>query len=211
MADKPLILYQSVMPEDYSQILALLTGPFTDQEPLNQSVLKEGKCTRQRSNQAKEHHSKVALTSGYSVTAKLDGQVVGAMVSALTSKEKYETPSEAYIPEIGQLLSHLYKQRCENFPFREFVLVRLCVVHPKYQKMGIGKRMLEWTIQMAKANGVPGIVAETSGIYSQRSFSKFGFRTISEILYHQYKDEKGNLVFPDTGEHTSIQLMYLEL
>ena len=43
MADKPLILYQSVMPEDYSQILALLTGPFTDQEPLNQSGITTSK------------------------------------------------------------------------------------------------------------------------------------------------------------------------
>ena len=37
MGDKPLVLYQAVMPEDYQEILALLTGPFTNQEPLNQS------------------------------------------------------------------------------------------------------------------------------------------------------------------------------
>ena len=202
---------QATVPKDYPEILFLLTGPFTDQEPLNKSLLDQGKCTRERSDQAKVYHATSAISSEYSVTAKHDGKTVGVTISTLITKEKYETPSSSYIPEIAALLSHLYNHRFENLAFDEFVLIHICIVHPSFQRCGLGQRMLEWTIEKAKIIGVPGLLAEATGIYSQRNFAKNGFKCIGEVAYHDYKDEKGNLVFPELEPHKSIQLMVMNV
>ena len=209
--EKPVISYQLVTPEDRAEILNLLVGPFTDEEPLSQSLLRNGLCKREKLDLAKEQRVKDALHSQYGVTAKHKGHIIGSVLSELGTIKKYEAFSSPSFHPIGALIAYLYNQRFEEILFTQFVHLQLCVVHPKFQKLGIAQSMLEWTIEKARKNGVAGVVADATGVFSQNLFTKNGFRCISEVFYDEYKNSNGELVFPPKEPHNSIKLMIKEI
>ena len=69
--------------------------------------------------------------------------------------------------------------------------------------------MLDWTIEKAKVNRVGGLVADATSAYSQNPFERIDFKCISEVIYNEYKNDKGRVIFPSKEPHKSVRLMVL--
>ncbi|XP_065202189.1 uncharacterized protein LOC135832699 [Planococcus citri] len=81
----------------------------------------------------------------------------------------------------------------------------LCV-KPNYWGMNIGYNIVLCLEKIAKAYDLRGCMTMYTSIYSQAIVTKAGFKVYNEIFYDDYKDEKGNAMFPNV--HTkSIKLM----
>ena len=46
-----------------------------------------------------------------------------------------------------------------------------------------------------------------SGVFSRDANIKAGFSVIDEFHYADYKDDQGNVIFPNTGVHKCISMM----
>ena len=95
--------------------------------------------------------------------------------------------------------------------FSSILLLKFSAVANNYQNRGITGKMADWVIAKAKEDGIPAILSESTGLYSQAALVRRGFECISEIKYSEYKDENGELVFKHTAPHISIKMLLLVL
>lgn len=79
-------------------------------------------------------------------------------------------------------------------------------VKPDYRGMDIGYNILFSLENLARAYGVTGCMNMYSRIQSQVLAERVGFKVYNEVFYQDYKDEKGDPMFPI--KHTkSFKLM----
>ncbi|XP_065202212.1 uncharacterized protein LOC135832707 isoform X2 [Planococcus citri] len=71
----------------------------------------------------------------------------------------------------------------------------LCV-RPDYWGMNIGYNIVLCLEKVAKAYDLKGFMALYTSIHSQAIAANAGFKVYNEIFYDDYKDEKGNAMFP---------------
>ncbi|XP_065202217.1 uncharacterized protein LOC135832709 isoform X2 [Planococcus citri] len=81
----------------------------------------------------------------------------------------------------------------------------LCV-KPNYWGMNIGYNIVLCLEKIAKAYDLRGFMTLYTSIHSQAIASKAGFKVYNEMFFDDYKDKKGNAMFPNV--HTkSFKLM----
>ena len=61
----------------------------------------------------------------------------------------------------------------------------------------------------ARGQQFDAVVVESTHLHSQKLFAKQGMKCISEVIFEEFKDENGELVFKHTYPHRSIQLLML--
>ena len=77
--------------------------------------------------------------------------------------------------------------------------------------MKLGKVLMLQSMELAKEKGCEGYFAGLSSIYSQRLYKDLGFSWMKELVYADFRDEEGNLILEDTGEHKSAITAYRSL
>ena len=106
----------------------------------------------------------------------------------------------------------LNQKKTQSFDkFSSFLLLKFSAVAKEYRNRGITGKMADWVIAKAKEDGIPAILSESTGLYSQAALVRRGFECISEIKYSEYKDENGELVFKHTAPHISTKMLLLVL
>lgn len=81
----------------------------------------------------------------------------------------------------------------------------LCV-KPEYRGLNIGFNILLSLEKIAKAFGIAGSMQMFTRIQSQILAERVGFTLYKEIVYNDYKDENGEVIFPVEG-NKSVKMM----
>jgi len=79
-----------------------------------------------------------------------------------------------------------------------------------YREKGVGKQLLDLSLEQARARGYRRAVVEASGLISQHILRKAGFINRVEIPYATFEYE-GKRPFENTGDHPSMILMDRDL
>ena len=77
--------------------------------------------------------------------------------------------------------------------------------------MKLGKVLMLLSMELAKVKECKGYFSGLSSIYSQRLYKDLGFSWMKELVYADFRDEEGNLILEDTGEHKSAITAYRSL
>lgn len=71
-------------------------------------------------------------------------------------------------------------------------------VMPEFRGSEIGYNILACISRMAAAFRIPGAMIMSSKIETRILAHKLGFQTFKEIVYDDYRDDDGNVIFPVT-------------
>lgn len=102
-------------------------------------------------------------------------------------------------------MSKIYKDiRINTDPFEKLSLDAYIhdwglVVKPEFRGMDIGYNILLSLEKLAKAFDIKGSMIMFTRIHSQVLAQRAGFKLYNEIVYSEYKDEQGQVVFPVEG------------
>lgn len=93
---------------------------------------------------------------------------------------------------------------------RESLHVFIIGVSRLYRGKGVGEKLLDLSLQHARAKGYRRAVVEATGLISQHIMRKAGFTDRVEIPYATF-EYKGKRPFENTGDHPGIILMDKDL
>ena len=91
------------------------------------------------------------------------------------------------------------------------VHVEFLIVADGFQGKGIAGNLVREGMRRARESEAEAMITETTGYFSARAFEKQGFKCVSEIMYNDYVDEKGEKILQNMAPHKSIKLMLLYL
>lgn len=74
----------------------------------------------------------------------------------------------------------------------------LCVA-PEYRRLGIALNILNTLTKIGRAYDLKGTMILFTKNESQKLAEKSGFKLYNEIVYSEYKDKEGNVIFPVEG------------
>ena len=75
----------------------------------------------------------------------------------------------------------------------------------------LGTALTLQSMELATEKECEGYFAGLTGIYSQKIYRDLGFSDEKELIYAEFKDKDGNIVFDDTLEHTSMKTAFKKL
>lgn len=81
----------------------------------------------------------------------------------------------------------------------------LCVI-PEFRGLDVGYNILLSLEKICRTFGIDGSMIMFTCIQSQTLATRVGFKLYNEIVYDEYKDENGQVVFPVEGTKT-LKLM----
>ncbi len=152
----------------------------------------------------------VVIGNELTVLAKDGDKVAGLLMSKKETLTEYTEEDLSFQPALERIVKQLRGDRSEELP-DTFGYLQVVCVSLDYQQRGIGGKLVDWVVERAKEEGIKFLLAEASGLYSQKIFESRGFRTISEIQYNDFTDEEGKVVFEHTDPHDSIKLMVADI
>ncbi|XP_023330469.1 uncharacterized protein LOC111702897 [Eurytemora carolleeae] len=71
---------------------------------------------------------------------------------------------------------------------------------------GLGTKLVERSLEIAKEYGCEYQYVFATGIYSNRVFDKLGFDVRSEVVYADFKDKEGKLLLSNTAPHDRVKV-----
>lgn len=74
----------------------------------------------------------------------------------------------------------------------------ICVA-PEYRRLGIALNILHTLTKIGEAYGLKGTMIMFTRTESQKLAEKAGFKLYNEIVYSEYTDDEGNVIFPVEG------------
>lgn len=74
----------------------------------------------------------------------------------------------------------------------------ICVA-PEFRRLGIAVNIFNSLTKIGQAYGLKGTMIMFTRTESQLVAEKSGFKLYNEIVYSEYKDEEGNVIFPVEG------------
>ncbi|XP_065202222.1 uncharacterized protein LOC135832712 isoform X2 [Planococcus citri] len=142
-------------------------------------------------------------------------EIVGMLKLLVASKEDDPIPKPQIPGNFMPIKDKLFEKLEKNHDpfdifntdkvFREY---GLCV-KPGYEGLNIGYNILFAVEKLAKAFHIKASVITANSIQSQIIADKIGYKTWNEIVYNEFKDNQGRVVFPVEGTK-SIKLMAIE-
>ena len=82
---------------------------------------------------------------------------------------------------------------------------------PRARGLGLGKKLVRKSMDIARDLGCEYYFAYLSGIFSQKIYRDLGGVLMKEVAYADYNDKWGNEVFTENGVHKTAQTMYVKL
>ncbi|XP_065202224.1 uncharacterized protein LOC135832713 [Planococcus citri] len=209
------IKIMDLTPDRFAECMELTKNYFCPQEPLNlSSKLVEDEISFH--NELKIQNA--VLQQCASIIAVLDEDVskptiVGMLKLLVSSKEDDPMPNIPgdVIQKKHKLIKHLKRN---HSPFEIFGADKVIgdyglLVKSEYNGLGIGYHMLQTIEKVAKAFHIEQCAMVCSNIRSQVMAEKLGYKTLNEIVYDEYKDDQGRVVFPVEGTK-SVKYMAIE-
>jgi ribosomal protein S18 acetylase RimI-like enzyme len=84
-------------------------------------------------------------------------------------------------------------------------------VHPKYRGIGLGRKMVEESMKILKANGFQKVVVDATGFYSAGLFKKMGFRVVKEFPYATLEVDGKKLFTKMEPPHFALTMLEQDL
>ncbi|XP_065202226.1 uncharacterized protein LOC135832720 [Planococcus citri] len=192
-------------PERFEESIELMMKYYFPEEPLSvSSKLLEDEL----SMQIYQYVISKMLENSVSILAVLDEdvpkpEIVGLQILSIASKGD---PSLPEVPgEAIQKMSKIYEDiRINTDPFEilgtdKYVHDWGLLVIPQYRGLDIGYNILLSLEKLAKAFDIKGSMIMFTRIQSQILAQRAGFKLYNEIIYDEYKDDQGQVIFPVQG------------
>lgn len=126
-----------------------------------------------------------------------DGNLVGIRLAEPrvpedVEKKKVESPQNT-LDKLGKLVYDLAigAKVFETYEVNKAMYSAALAVDEKYRGKGLGKRLYEENMKLAKSLGYPIYVCDCTSAFSAKACANLGFTEIYEIVFEEYKDESG--------------------
>ncbi|KAL6954427.1 hypothetical protein U1Q18_051793 [Sarracenia purpurea var. burkii] len=140
-------------------------------------------------------------------------EIIGLHKLLVISKEDEPVPNMpgTVLQKLGQLMDDIQKNHDLFTIFGTDLLVEdigLCV-KPEYSGLNIGYNIVATIEKLARAFDIKACVIVCNSIESQVICEKLGYKLFNEIVYNEYKDDEGRVVFPVQGTK-SLKLLAIK-
>ena len=140
-------------------------------------------------------------------------EIIAVRLSHTTEKEgNSELKKKVKNKKFVTMLTFLTHKDEESNPFDKYgvdkaVYFVMLGVDRRYRRRGIGTKIMDAAIKFYSEIGIEPVVIKGEGTsnFSKRIYEKFGFETLHEFPYEDYKID-GEIVFNNTGEHKSCKI-----
>jgi ribosomal protein S18 acetylase RimI-like enzyme len=155
------------------------------------------------------------LRDGLSIVARdtKTGEIAGVQ---LNEEMEFDLPVELtgfeWTAPVFALAGEMYSRyfQGELLEPHESVHIFMIVVSNSLRGKSVGQKLLDLSLEHARARGFRRAVVEATGLISQHIMRKAGFANRVEILYATF-EYQGKRPFENTGDHPSIVLMDKDL
>ncbi|XP_071634644.1 arylalkylamine N-acetyltransferase 1 isoform X1 [Temnothorax longispinosus] len=199
--------------DDKLKVLKFLRRFFFRDEPLNQSIqlIPEGEDST--CMELEDYCSHSSLENNLSLMAvSASGAIVGVLLNGKMDPPSNEEPEyiqsckNAKFKKILRLLHHIDKGVNINGQYRDFNVleVRIISVDTNWRGKGVGKTLIEKSMEIAKEQGFHYIRADCTSFFSGKLCARLGFDAIYNLNYNDYVDEDGKPIFSPASPHTAV-------
>lgn len=117
-------------------------------------------------------------------------------------KKKVENPQNT-LDKLGKLVYDLAigAKVFEKYNVDKAMYSSALVVDEKYRGKGLGKKLYEENMKLAKSLGYPIYVCDCTSAFSAKACANLGFTEIFEIVFKDYQDENGKPVLHPDSPH----------
>lgn len=147
--------------------------------------------------------------------------IVGvAFAKVMQPKELEKNWLEVKKQKPSDLLSHIYyflsKLKRESRVFQRYnatqaLYLYILAVDRRFIGQGLGRRLVDGLITLARSKGLTLLFTTCTGIYSQRVMATQGLEVVLSESYANYKDEDGNEPLRPPSPHREASVMAIEL
>ncbi|XP_044749553.1 arylalkylamine N-acetyltransferase-like 2 [Coccinella septempunctata] len=202
----------------YNDVLEYLKNHFHD-EPLNVAV---GLFKKGQTCELLENYDLQTMKDGYSLVA-IDpetGKIAGAMLNGISRRGDVEQDLEGMksIDDIkfhrlmGLLFSHNAEARLfQRYNVEKIFELRILSVDSDHRGKGLGQTLVKKSEELARQHGFTLLKADATSFFTQKILEKFGFETVKTIVYRDYKDDDGKLIYDTPSPHTTYKIMVKDL
>ena len=99
----------------------------------------------------------------------------------------------------------------EDHCIKKIFMGEVLAVAKSARGLKLGTALTLQSMELAKEKECEGYMAALTGIYSQKIYNDLGFSFVKEIVYAEFKDKDGNVIFNDTMEHPSMKTGFQKL
>ncbi|XP_072765267.1 arylalkylamine N-acetyltransferase 1 isoform X2 [Anoplolepis gracilipes] len=199
--------------DDRLRVLKFLRRFFFRDEPLNQCIqlIPEGEdSTCLELEDFCSHSSFENNLSLMAVTTS--GAIVGVLLNGKADPPPDEEPEyikackNTKFKKILRLLYHVDKTVNKDGQFRDLNVleIKILSVDTNWRGKGVGKTLIEKTIEIAKEQGFHYARVDCSSAFSGKLCARIGFDAIYKLNYNDYVDEEGKPIFSPAPPHTAV-------
>ncbi|XP_051164779.1 arylalkylamine N-acetyltransferase 1-like isoform X2 [Leptopilina boulardi] len=174
----------------FPDVINHLRYNFFADEPLNKAV---GLCQPGDSHYELEQHCLQTLKQGYSrMLIDNKGTIAGTVLNGIVQRGEREE-AERRLAEMNDkkfqtIFGLLYKVNEKIDLFSKYNVddlfeCRILSVDDRYRGRGLANVLVKESLETAKNAGFKIFKTDATGLYSQKVFLKYGFKTEAEILY----------------------------
>ncbi|EEB19476.1 conserved hypothetical protein [Pediculus humanus corporis] len=217
---KPKFIIQDFTEEWRDQVIQIVTDFFLRDEPLSKSInfKKNNNDVQAFLKYIHEYLNKkmVLIAIVENLNELGDGNLpllAGCNITGVITKgEKEGDDDDKNVSEqTRKIFKILEKIEEMNDPYKyygvnEFLYALGLTVHPAFRGHNLGHEILKARFPLCKATGIKSTVTVFTAIASQIAATKAGFELLAEIVYDDYKDENGEVVFKIESTKT-VKLM----
>lgn len=204
---------------DADAVVEMLKKSFFPLEPLNASIgllEADGGCP------ALEQYCRSAVPSGLSLCLwDAEGALAGVVLNTTLQRRDVPGPEDAEVRDGASkfdkilAVNHAVERAADVFAARpdlDRVLdIKILATDPARGRQGVATTLVERTVELARARGLPLVRCVCSGAYSARAAARCGFTRLGGIPYDQFLGADGAPVFRPPPPHTEISVWTLDL
>jgi len=193
--------------EQENEILEFLLKFFREDEPISRSI----KMSRDDGYTLFKDLVKEGLQSPVSfVCLNETGEVIGCRLNSVvdlknkTPEHEYDVQPNPNYTAVSQKIERFLDEICKDLhsfipDCKKYMKFLMVSVHPKYQRRGIAKKLIELSMDMAKNSDCDYIVVAATAFNSQQLFKKLQFDTLRTIDHKDFLEDQQPVFNCDDG------------
>ncbi len=144
-------------------------------------------------------------------------KVVGARIIAIHRRNPAHSPLELKSEEMRKIMPFLDKVAEAAGIFREYpnidqyAEIFMVSVSSEYRGQGLAGAMYEGAIRLLQGKGFKVLKSCFTSPYTARIGQKMGFKELAKAKFNEYKDETGEIIFPDARDDEVASIGVLEI
>ncbi|KAK4886860.1 hypothetical protein RN001_003131 [Aquatica leii] len=181
-----------------------------------------GLCKHGEECELFEHYNLMTLKDGLSVMA-LDaktGEIAGVALNGISHRGEVEeelkevnaSDNREYRLIFGLLHNVNHELNLfETYNVDKIFELRILSVGSKYRGRGLAKELFMRSEIIAEEYGLKIIKVDATSLFTQKICESFGLTTVKSVVYKEYKDENGKLLYNTESPHDYYKVMLKEL